>query len=190
LLNCISTEPASSERTILAETSIVPSVDPNKRILTIRQPYGVVAVTTTWNFPVAIPNECLSAALAAGNTVAWKPAPTSSIIAVRMVECFLKAGVPEGEVNLLFGEAEVGDEIVSNPGTHAVGLTGSSTVGNAVARRAGAKPTLLELGGIGPRPPERRRPGEGHRRNRLRLLLQRRPDLSVERTDPDSRQGP
>jgi acyl-CoA reductase-like NAD-dependent aldehyde dehydrogenase len=132
------------------ETSIVPSVDPNKRILTIRQPHGVVAIITPWNFPVGIPSEYLSAALAAGNTVVWKPAPTSSIIAIRLVECFLEAGVPEGSVNLLFGEAEVGDEMVANPDTHAVGLTGSSMVGNAVAQRAGAKPLLLELGGNGP----------------------------------------
>jgi acyl-CoA reductase-like NAD-dependent aldehyde dehydrogenase len=132
------------------ETSIVPSVDPNKRILTIRQPHGVVAIITPWNFPVGIPSEYLSAALAAGNTVVWKPAPTSSIIAIRMVECFLEAAVPEGSVNLLFGEAEVGDEMVANPDTHAVGLTGSSAVGNAVAQRAGAKPLLLELGGNGP----------------------------------------
>jgi acyl-CoA reductase-like NAD-dependent aldehyde dehydrogenase len=132
------------------ETSIVPSVDPNKRILTIRQPHGVVAIITPWNFPVGIPSEYLSAALAAGNAVVWKPAPTTSIIAVRMMECFLEAGVPEASVNLIFGEAEAGDEMVSNPGTHAVGLTGSSAVGDAVARRAGAKPTLLELGGNGP----------------------------------------
>jgi succinate-semialdehyde dehydrogenase/glutarate-semialdehyde dehydrogenase len=132
------------------ETSIIPSVDPNKRILTIRQPHGVVAIITPWNFPVGIPSEYLSAALAAGNTVVWKPAPTSSIIAIRLVECFLEAGVPEGSVNLLFGEAEVGDEMVANPDTHAVGLTGSSAVGNAVAQRAGAKPLLLELGGNGP----------------------------------------
>src|SRR5918999_3232464 len=132
------------------ETSIVPSVDPNKRILTIRQPHGVVAIITPWNFPVGIPSEYLSAVLAAGNTVVWKSAPTSSIIAVRLMECLLEAGVPEGSVNLLFGEAEVGDEMVANPGTHAVGLTGSSAVGNAVAQRAGAKPILLELGGNGP----------------------------------------
>src|SRR5918998_6688430 len=77
------------------ETSIVPSVDPNKRILTIRQPHGVVAIITPWNFPVGIPSEYLSAALAGGNTVVWKPAPTSSIIAVRMLECLLEAGVSE-----------------------------------------------------------------------------------------------
>jgi acyl-CoA reductase-like NAD-dependent aldehyde dehydrogenase len=66
------------------------------------------------------------------------------------MECLLEAGITGGSVNLLFGGAEVGDEMVANPGTHAVGLTGSSAVGNAVAQRAGAKPTLLELGGNGP----------------------------------------
>jgi acyl-CoA reductase-like NAD-dependent aldehyde dehydrogenase len=132
------------------ETEIIPSVDPGKRIFTIRQPHGVVAVITPWNYPVGIPSEYLSAALAAGNSVVWKPAPTTSMSAVRLTECLLDAGVPERAVNLVFGEAEVGDEVVSNPGTHAVGFTGSSTVGNLVAKSAGAKPMLLELGGNGP----------------------------------------
>jgi acyl-CoA reductase-like NAD-dependent aldehyde dehydrogenase len=132
------------------ETSILPSVDPAKRILTIRQPHGVVAVITPWNYPVGIPSEYLSAALAAGNCVVWKPAPTTSMIAVRLTECLLAGGAPEGTVNLVFGEADVGEEIVSNPGTHAVGFTGSSAAGNLVAKSAGAKPLLLELGGNGP----------------------------------------
>jgi acyl-CoA reductase-like NAD-dependent aldehyde dehydrogenase len=132
------------------ETGIIPSVDPGKRILTIREPHGVLAVITPWNYPVGIPSEYLSAALAAGNCVVWKPAPTTSMIAVRLTECLLAAGVPEEALNLVFGEADVGEEIVSNPGTHAVGFTGSSAVGNLVARSAGAKPMLLELGGNGP----------------------------------------
>lgn len=131
-------------------TDLIPSVDPGKRILTMRQPHGVVAVITPWNYPVGIPSEYLSAALAAGNTVVWKPAPTTSAIAVRLAECILQAGAPAGALNLVFGEAEVGDEMVSNPGTHAVGFTGSSTIGSMVAQRAGAKPQLLELGGNGP----------------------------------------
>jgi acyl-CoA reductase-like NAD-dependent aldehyde dehydrogenase len=132
------------------ETGIIPSIDPAKRILTIRQPHGVVAIITPWNYPVGIPSEYLSAALASGNTVVWKPAPTTSMIAVRLTECLLDAGVPEGAINLVFGGREVGEEIVSNPGAHAVGFTGSSTVGGLVARSAGAKPMLLELGGNGP----------------------------------------
>jgi acyl-CoA reductase-like NAD-dependent aldehyde dehydrogenase len=132
------------------ETGIVPSIDPGKRILTIRQPHGVVAIITPWNYPVGIPSEYLSAALASGNAIVWKPAPTTSLIAVRLTECLLDAGVPEGAVNLVFGGGDVGDEIVSHPGTHAVGFTGSSAVGQLVARSAGAKPMLLELGGNGP----------------------------------------
>lgn len=131
-------------------TDIIPSVDPRKRILTFRQPHGVVAILTPWNYPVGIPSEYLSAALAGGNAMVWKPAPTTSMIAVRLLECILEAGVPEGVVNLIFGDAEPGDEIVSSPGTHAVGFTGSSATGNMIAQRAGAKPILLELGGNGP----------------------------------------
>ena len=129
---------------------MLPSADPNKRVITIRQPHGVVAVLTPWNYPVGIPSEYLSAALAGGNAVVWKPAPTTSMIAVRLLECILAAGVPEGVVNLIFGDADAGDEIVSNPGTQAVGFTGSTKTGNLIAQRAGAKPVLLELGGNGP----------------------------------------
>jgi acyl-CoA reductase-like NAD-dependent aldehyde dehydrogenase len=132
------------------ETGIVPSKDPAKRILTIRQPHGVVAIITPWNYPVGIPSEYLSAALASGNAVVWKPAPTTSLIAVRLTECLLEAGVPDGAVNLVFGGGDVGEEMVSNPGTHAVGFTGSSAIGSLVAKSAGAKPMLLELGGNGP----------------------------------------
>jgi acyl-CoA reductase-like NAD-dependent aldehyde dehydrogenase len=131
-------------------TAVLPSPDPHKRVLTIRQPHGVVAVITPWNYPVGIPSEYLSAALAAGNAVVWKPAPTTSLVASELLECLLEAGVPEGACNLLFGGKEVGEEIVSNSGTHAVGFTGSFPVGNAVASQAGAKPLLLELGGNGP----------------------------------------
>jgi succinate-semialdehyde dehydrogenase/glutarate-semialdehyde dehydrogenase len=132
------------------DTAIIPSVDPAKRILTIRQPHGVVAVITPWNYPVGIPSQYLSACLAVGNAVVWKPAPTTSLVAAKLRECMLEASVPEDAVNLLFGGADVGDEIVSSPGTNAVGFTGSPGVGQAIARAAGAKPVLLELGGNGP----------------------------------------
>ncbi|HEY3184915.1 MAG TPA: aldehyde dehydrogenase family protein [Gaiellaceae bacterium] len=132
------------------DTAIIPSVDPAKRILTIRQPHGVVAVITPWNYPVGIPSQYLSACLAVGNAVVWKPAPTTSLVAAKLLECLLEAGVPDGAVNLVFGGSDVGDEIVSSPGTHAVGFTGSPGVGQAIARAAGAKPVLLELGGNGP----------------------------------------
>ncbi len=124
--------------------------DPSKRVLTLRQPHGVVGVITPWNFPIGIPSEYLAAAIATGNTVVWKPAPTTPQIAAALMDCIAEAGVPPGAVNLVHGGAEVGDEIVSNRGTHAIGFTGSAQVGEIVAQRAGAKPQLLELGGNGP----------------------------------------
>jgi len=131
------------------ETSVLPSAA-GKRIFTLRQPHGVVGVLTPWNYPIGIPSEYLSASLAAGNVVVWKPAPTTSMIAARLLECLLKAGLPEGAVNLLHGGSEPGEEIVVNPGTQAVGFTGSTLTGTLIAKHAGAKPLLLELGGNGP----------------------------------------
>ncbi len=131
------------------ETSVLPSAA-SKRIFTLRQPHGVVSVLTPWNYPIGIPSEYLSASLAAGNVVVWKPAPTTSMIAARLLEYLLKAGLPDGAVNLLHGGSEPGEEIVANPATQAVGFTGSTLTGNLIAKHAGAKPLLLELGGNGP----------------------------------------
>ena len=140
----------AAENITRLDTGMLASADPGKRIFTLRQPHGVVAVLTPWNYPIGIPSEYLSAALAAGNVVVWKPAPTTSMIAARLVECLLDAGIPDGAVNLLHGGAEPGQEIVANPGTHAVGFTGSTVTGNLITQHAGAKPVLLELGGNGP----------------------------------------
>ncbi len=129
----------------------IPVEDPRKRVLTLRQPRGVYAVITPWNFPFNIPIEYLAPGLAAGNAIVWVPAPTTSVCAVRLMECIEQAGVPPGAVNLVTGEGPVvGDEIVSHPGTDAVGFTGSAETGVAIARRAAGKPLLLEMGGNGP----------------------------------------
>ncbi len=129
----------------------LPSSDRNKRIITFRQPRGVYAVITPWNFPVNIPSEYLGPGLAAGNCIVWVPAPTTSVIAVKLAECLHEAGVPAGTFNLVTGPGPVvGDEIVSNPGTDAVGFTGSPVTGRRIAERAAGKPLLLELGGNGP----------------------------------------
>jgi len=133
----------------MLETSLLPSAA-GKRIFTLRQPHGVVAVLTPWNYPVGIPSEYLSASFATGNVVVWKPAPTTSMIAARLVECLLEAGLPEGAINLIHGGAVPGEEIVASSGTHAVGFTGSTATGSLIAKHAGAKPLLLELGGNGP----------------------------------------
>ncbi|MCZ7568931.1 MAG: aldehyde dehydrogenase family protein [Ardenticatenaceae bacterium] len=133
------------------ETSVLPSADPNKRILSIRQPRGVYAVITPWNWPFTITAEYLAPGLAAGNAIVWVPAPTTSVCAVKLMECLLEAGVPEGVVNLVTGPGPVvGNEIVANPGTDAVGFTGSPATGIEVARAGAGKSLLLELGGNGP----------------------------------------
>lgn len=133
------------------EGSTIPVEDANKRVFTFRQPRGVYAVITPWNFPLNIPVEYLAPGLAAGNAIVWVPAPTTSVIAIKLAECIQEADVPPGVVNLVTGPGPVvGDEIVAHPGTHAVGFTGSPPTGEHIARRAAGKPLLLELGGNGP----------------------------------------
>lgn len=133
------------------DTAIIPSADPAKRVITIRQPHGVYGILTPWNFPVAIPSEYLSAGLATGNAMVWKPSEWAPVSARHLLQCFLDAGVPEGTLSLVLGDpAVVGDAVVGHPGIVAIGLTGSSRTGQIVARRAAGKPMLLELGGNGP----------------------------------------
>jgi acyl-CoA reductase-like NAD-dependent aldehyde dehydrogenase len=133
------------------DTLVHQSSDSAKRIFTIRQPRGVYGVITPWNFPLAIPSEYLSAGLATGNAMVWKPSEWTPLSAEHLARCFLEADVPPGVLNLVLGDpAEVGDEVVGNPRIAAIGLTGSSRTGEIVARRAAGKPMLLELGGNGP----------------------------------------
>jgi acyl-CoA reductase-like NAD-dependent aldehyde dehydrogenase len=133
------------------DTLVHQSSDPAKRIFTIRQARGVYGVVTPWNFPVAIPSEYLSAGLATGNSMVWKPSEWTPVSAAHLATCFLDAGAPPGALNLVLGDpAEVGDEVVGNPRVAAIGLTGSSRTGQIVAQRAAGKPMLLELGGNGP----------------------------------------
>jgi acyl-CoA reductase-like NAD-dependent aldehyde dehydrogenase len=119
------------------ETSVIPTENPNKRVFSIRQPRGVYAIVTPWNFPINIPAEYLAPGLAAGNAIVWVPAPTTSVCAVKLMECLEEAGVPVRAVNLVTGPGPVvGDEIVAHPGTDAVGFTGSARTGKLIAGRA------------------------------------------------------
>lgn len=141
----------AAEQIKYLEGSTIPVAHPNKRVYNIHQPRGVYAIITPWNFPAAIPSEYLPYALAAGNTVCWTPAPTAALVAIELMEYMIEAGLPRGVINLVTGPgAVVGDELVSSSGTQGVGLTGSSGTGEIVARRAGLKPLLMELGGNGP----------------------------------------
>src|SRR5206468_6999721 len=108
---------------------------------------------TPWNFPVAIPVWKIAPALVAGNTVVFKPATLTPGTAVRIVELFAEAGVPEGVLNLVLGSgSEAGDEIIGHPAVKAVSFTGSNPVGirlyEQVSRR-GAK-CQCEMGGKNP----------------------------------------
>lgn len=133
------------------EGSTIPTEDPTKRVMTFYQPRGVYAVVTPWNFPVNIPVEYIAPGLAAGNTIVWTPAPTTSLVAAALVRVFEEADLPSGILNLVTGAGSVvGDEIVSNPGTDAVGFTGSAATGKIISQRAAGKPQLMELGGNGP----------------------------------------
>lgn len=130
------------------ETSVIPSADPAKRVFTIRQPRGVYGILTPWNFPATIPSEYLSAGLATGNAIVWKPSELAPLTAWHIASCFVDAGVPPGTLNLLHGDpAGIGGAIVSHPGVAAIGMTGSSRTGQLVAQSAAGKPLLLELGG-------------------------------------------
>jgi succinate-semialdehyde dehydrogenase/glutarate-semialdehyde dehydrogenase len=133
------------------EGSLPPSLDANKRVLVYRVPKGVVGVITPWNWPYTMPAEVIAPALAAGNAVVWTPAPSTSICAVKLAECIAAAGLPPGVFNMVTGEgAVVGDEIASNPGTHALAFIGSIATGHRVAERGAGKSLLLEMGGNGP----------------------------------------
>lgn len=125
--------------------------DPHKRLVNFRRPRGVVTVITPWNFPAMIPSEYLPYAIVMGNTVTWTPAPTAAVTAVTLVRFLEEAGLPPGVINLVTGPGpEVGDELITNPGTHAIAMTGSSATGKIISSRCGLKPRLMELGGNGP----------------------------------------
>lgn len=120
---------------------------------TIKQPHGVVACITPWNFPVAIPVWKIAPALVAGNTVVFKPAETTPATAVRICELFEEAGLPKGVLNLILGAgSEIGDEIVNHAAVKAVSFTGSTATGIKLyeqAAKRGAK-VQCEMGGKNP----------------------------------------
>lgn len=145
----------AAEDVVRMETPIIPMRDPAKRVLTFREPYGVMAVITPWNFPTVIPSEYLGPGLAAGNTIVMKPAsttPLSMILTGRCIQQALdEAGLPAGVFNLITGPgAAVGDYLVAHPDVALIGFTGETVTGEAICSRAGIKMTLMELGGNGP----------------------------------------
>ena len=122
-------------------------------LYTLREPLGVVALVTPWNFPVAIPAWKLAPALVAGNTAVLKPATNTPLTAVRLFECLADAGLPAGVANLVYGPgAELGDVFCESEDVRAISFTGSSEVGKALAAKAHRRlvKVQLELGGKNP----------------------------------------
>lgn len=132
---------------------IIPSPWPDKRILVTREPVGVCAAITPWNFPAAMITRKVAPALAAGCTIIVKPATQTPLSALAMAELAQRAGVPPGVFNVLTGGARsIGGALTASPLVRKLTFTGSTEVGRLLA--AQCAPTLkkmsLELGGNAP----------------------------------------
>ena len=142
---------AGEGRRLWGETT--PSELPDRFAMTVRVPLGVVAAITPWSSPLAIATWKLVPALVAGNTVVFKPAEDTPLMAMRLVEILLEAGLPPGAVSLVHGYGEeAGAPLVRHPDVTLVSFTGSSAVGREVAIACAAehKRVSLELGGKNP----------------------------------------
>src|SRR2546428_2065010 len=129
---------------------VVPAELPNKWAMSLRSPIGAVACITPWNFPLAIPTWKIMPALILGNTVAFKPASYTPMLAVRLVEILEEAGLPKGVLNLVLGGgAEIGDHLVQHPGVDMVSFTGSTETGIHINQivAPSLKRVSFELGG-------------------------------------------
>jgi aldehyde dehydrogenase (NAD+) len=129
---------------------VVPAELPNKWAMSMRHPHGVVAAITPWNFPFAIPTWKIMPALILGNTVVFKPASATPMLAVRLVEILEAAGLPKGVLNLVLGPGgELGDALVQHPLVDLVSFTGSSDTGAHISEISGRllKRVTAELGG-------------------------------------------
>ncbi len=128
----------------------VPSELRDKFAMSVRQPVGVCAVITPWNFPMAIPSWKIIPALVCGNTVAFKPATLTPLSAVNFVKILEEAGVPRGVVNLVTGGGDaVGTAMTTADAVRVVSFTGSTEVGRTVSLKAAPsfKKVHLEMGG-------------------------------------------
>jgi 2,5-dioxopentanoate dehydrogenase len=130
----------------------LPSADSSTRIITVKEPLGIVAAITPWNFPLAIPAWKTAPALAAGNSVVLKPASKTPLIVLMMLDALVQAGLPEGVLNVVVGPGgRVGDAITASEDVAALSFTGSTATGEHIYRMLGDKKRMtrlqLELGG-------------------------------------------
>ena len=141
---------ATETRRLFGHT--VPSEMPNKFNMSIRRPIGVCGIITAWNFPVAVPTWKMFPAIAAGNTVVFKPSEDAPHSGALLVKVFEDAGVPPGVVNLVQGSATAGRALVEHPDVNAVSFTGSTETGSQIGEACGRlhKRFSLEMGGKNP----------------------------------------
>ncbi|MFV0437466.1 MAG: NAD-dependent succinate-semialdehyde dehydrogenase [Desulfopila sp.] len=131
----------------------IPSTSSDQRILVIRQPIGVCAAITPWNFPAAMITRKVAPALAAGCTSIIKPASQTPFTALAFAELSRRAGFPRGVINVVTGSASViGEELTANPIVRKVSFTGSTSIGKKLMAQCAStiKKVSLELGGNAP----------------------------------------
>ena len=141
---------ASETRRLFGHT--VPSELPDKFNMSIRRPVGVCGMITAWNFPVAVPSWKIFPALAAGNTVLFKPSEDAPKSGMLYAQTLIDAGLPAGVLNLVQGGGSAGQALVEHPEVDAVAFTGSTATGSAIAETCGRlhKQVSLEMGGKNP----------------------------------------
>lgn len=142
---------AEEAKRIYGET--VPSSAPNKRILVLKQPVGVAALITPWNFPASMIVRKAAPALASGCTVVVKPAEETPLTALKLAEAAELAGIPAGVFNVVTGNPEeIGNAWLEDPRVRKISFTGSTEVGKMLMRKASSqvKKISLELGGHAP----------------------------------------
>jgi succinate-semialdehyde dehydrogenase/glutarate-semialdehyde dehydrogenase len=132
---------------------VIPANTPGRRLVVIKQPVGVVATITPWNFPNAMITRKVGAALAAGCTVVAKPASSTPFSALALAELAARAGIPKGVFNVVTGSApEIGAEFTTNAAVRKVSFTGSTDVGKRLLAECASsvKKVSMELGGNAP----------------------------------------
>ena len=142
---------AEEARRVYGDT--IPSPRGDQRLLAIKQPVGVAACITPWNFPNAMLARKLGPALASGCTVVCKPANATPLSALALAELAERAGIPAGVVNVLCGDTRaIGAELTANPEVRKLTFTGSTAVGKLLMEKCAAtvKRTSMELGGNAP----------------------------------------
>ncbi|MFS3929181.1 NAD-dependent succinate-semialdehyde dehydrogenase [Priestia flexa] len=142
---------AEEGKRIYGET--IPASAPNKRLFVHKQPVGVIAAITPWNFPAAMITRKIAPALAAGCTAVIKPAEQTPLTALRLAELAAEAGIPKGVINVVAGDAKsIGEAWMEDGRVRKLSFTGSTAVGKLLMKGAAdtMKKVSLELGGHAP----------------------------------------